>query len=146
MLRSIRIHSREHAMRTALIGHSFSAIEKLGLLTILVATLLVGYHEVRAMISSGHADVSDLLLLFMYVEVISMVEVYWSAGKLPVRMPLYIAMVALARHMLVEQHLPALDLLGTATAILLLAVSVVVVRYGHLKLPYRDAIDERHLS
>jgi protein PsiE len=133
-------------MRTALIGRSFSVIEKLGLLTILVATLLIGYHEVRSMIDSGHADVSDLLLLFMYVEVISMIEVYWSAGKLPVRMPLYIAMVALARHMLVEQHLPALDLLGTALAILLLALSVVVIRYGHLKLPYRDSIDERHLS
>jgi protein PsiE len=133
-------------MRTALIGRSFSAIERIGLLTILVATLFIGYREVRLMIASGHAGVTDLLLLFMYVEVISMVEVYWSAGKLPVRMPLYIAMVALARHMLIEQQLPALNLLGTALAILLLAVSVVVVRYGHLKLPYRDAIDERHLS
>ena len=133
-------------MRTAFIGRSFSVIERLGLLTILVATLLIGYHEVRLMIASGQANVGDLLLLFMYVEVISMVEVYWSAGKLPVRMPLYIAMVALARHMLIEQGLPALDLLGTALAILLLAISVVVVRYGHLKLPYRDAIDERHLS
>lgn len=98
------------------------------------------------MVLAGHAGVSDLLLLFMYLELVSMVEVYWTAGKLPVRMPLYIAMVALARHMLVDQQLPALDLLGTAVAILLLAVSVVVVRYGHLKLPYRDAIDSRHLS
>ncbi len=133
-------------MRSALIGRSFSAIEKLGLLTILVATLLIGYQEVRSMLESGHADVSDLLLLFMYVEVISMFEVYRSAGELPVRIPLYIAMIALARHMLVEQHPPALDLLGTSFAILLLAFSVVVVRYGHLKLPYRDAIDERRLS
>lgn len=133
-------------MRTALIGRAFSLIERVGLLTILIATLLIGYHEVRLMLAAGQANVSDLLLLFMYVEVISMVEVYWSAGKLPVRMPLYIAMVALARHMLIEQGLPALDLLGTALAILLLAVSVVVVRYGHLKLPYRDAIDERPLS
>lgn len=133
-------------MRTAFIGRTFSVIERAGLLTILIATLLIGYHEIRLMIDSGQANVSDLLLLFMYVEVISMVEVYWTAGKLPVRMPLYIAMVALARHMLIEQGLPALDLLGTSLAILLLSVSVVVVRYGHLKLPYRDAIDERHLS
>ena len=132
-------------MRTALIGRAFSAIERLGLLTILVATLFAGGGEVRQIVTAGHAGVSDLLLLFMYVELISMVEVYWSAGKLPVRMPLYIAMVALARHMLVDQQLPALDLLGTAVAILLLSCSVVVVRYGHLRLPYRDAIDERHL-
>jgi protein PsiE len=133
-------------MRTALIGRSFSAIERVGLLTILIATLFIGFREVHSMVESGHAGVSDLLLLFMYVEVISMVEIYWSAGKLPVRMPLYIAMVAIARHMLIDQQLPALDLLGSALAILLLSISVVVVRYGHLRLPYRDAIDERHLS
>jgi len=133
-------------MQMPLIGRSFSLIEKVGLLAILLATLFAGFSEVRHMVEAGHAGVSDLLLLFMYLELISMVEVYWSAGKLPVRMPLYIAMVALARHMLVDQQLPALDLLGTAVAILLLAVAVVVVRYGHLKLPYRDAIDSRHLS
>jgi len=133
-------------MQTPVIARSFSLIEKLGLLAILLATLFAGGGEVRHMIASGHAGVSDLLLLFMYLELISMVEIYWSAGKLPVRMPLYIAMVALARHMLVDQQLPALDLLGTSVAILLLAVAVVVVRYGHLKLPYRDAIDSRHLS
>ena len=133
-------------MQMPLIGRSFSLIEKVGLLAILLATLFAGFSEVRHMVEAGHAGVSDLLLLFMYLELISMVEVYWSAGKLPVRMPLYIAMVALARHMLVDQQLPALDLLGTAVAILLLAVAVVVVRYGHLKLPYRDAIDARHLS
>ncbi|MGN6229389.1 phosphate-starvation-inducible PsiE family protein [Dyella sp. KULCS107] len=133
-------------MQTPLIGRSFSFIEKVGLLAILLATLFAGFSEVRQMVLAGHAGVSDLLLLFMYLELVSMVEVYWTAGKLPVRMPLYIAMVALARHMLVDQQLPALDLLGTAVAILLLAVAVVVVRYGHLKLPYRDAIDSRHLS
>ena len=133
-------------MQTPLIGRSFSFIEKTGLLAILLATLFAGFSEVRQMVLAGHAGVSDLLLLFMYLELVSMVEVYWTAGKLPVRMPLYIAMVALARHMLVDQQLPALDLLGTAVAILLLAVAVVVVRYGHLKLPYRDAIDSRHLS
>ncbi len=133
-------------MQTPLIGRSFSLIEKVGLLAILLATLFAGFSEVRQMVGAGHAGVSDLLLLFMYLELVSMVEVYWTAGKLPVRMPLYIAMVALARHMLVDQQLPALDLLGTAVAILLLAVAVVVVRYGHLKLPYRDAIDSRHLS
>lgn len=133
-------------MQTPLIGRSFSLIEKIGLLAILAATLFAGFSEVKHMVEAGHAGVSDLLLLFMYLELVSMVEVYWTAGKLPVRMPLYIAMVALARHMLVDQQLPALDLLGTAVAILLLAVAVVVVRYGHLKLPYRDAIDSRHLD
>jgi len=133
-------------MATSLVRRSFSVIERIGLLVILIATLFAVFGEVRQMIGAGHAAVSDLLLLFMYIELISMVEVYWHAGKLPVRMPLYIAMVALARHMMVDQQLPALDLLGTAGAVLILALSVIVVRYGHLKLPYYDSIDGRHLS
>ena len=130
-----------HTLRRA-----FSIVERAGLLVILVATLVAGFGEIRHMVETRHAGVTDLLLLFMYLELISMVEVYWSAGKLPVRMPLYIAMVALARHMMVEQQLPELDLLGSAIAILVLALAVMVVRYGHLKLPYNDAIDGRHLS
>ncbi|WP_458068721.1 phosphate-starvation-inducible protein PsiE [Rhodanobacter sp. BL-MT-08] len=133
-------------MQSTLVRRSFSVIERIGLLVILVATLFAVIGEVRQMIAAGHSAVSDLLLLFMYIELISMVEVYWHAGKLPVRMPLYIAMVALARHMMVDQQLPALDLLGTAGAVLILALSVIVVRYGHLKLPYNDSIDGRHLS
>ena len=133
-------------MQSTLVRKSFSVIERIGLLVILVATVFAVIGEMRQMIAAGHAAVSDLLLLFMYIELISMVEVYWHAGKLPVRMPLYIAMVALARHMMVDQQQPALDLLGTAGAVLILALSVIVVRYGHLKLPYNDSIDGRHLS
>ena len=133
-------------MQTTLVRRSFSVIERIGLLDILIATLFAVVGEVRQQIAAGHAVVSDLLLLFMYIELISMVEVYWHAGKLPVRMPLYIAMVALARHMMVDQELPALDLLGTAGVVLILALSVIVVRYGHLKLSYNDSIDGRHLS
>lgn len=59
-------------MRTAPVGRVFSIIEKLGLLTILVATLGVGYGAVRQMPAAGHAGVSDLLL-FMCMELISMV-------------------------------------------------------------------------
>ena len=82
------------------------------MLIILTATLFAGFSLLPKMVQSDHVDVSDLLLLFMYLELVSMVEVYWSTGKLPVRMPLYIAMVALARHLMVEQQLPALGLLA----------------------------------
>ena len=43
---------------------------------------------------------ADLLLLFIYLEVLAMVTIYLDSGKLPVRMPLYIAIVALARYMI----------------------------------------------
>ena len=119
------------------------AIERCGLLVIVAATLLAGYSEVGAMVARRAANVTDLLLLFMYLEIVSMVEVYWHAGKLPVRMPLYIAMVALARHMMMEQSLPWPEVLASAIAIVLIAFAVLLVRWGHLKLPYNDGLDTR---
>ena len=117
-------------------------IERCGLLVIVAATLLAGYSEVGAMVARRAANVTDLLL-FMYLEIVSMVEVYWRAGKLPVRMPLYIAMVALARHMMMEQSLPWPEVLASAIAIVLIAFAVLLVRWGHLKLPYNDGLDTR---
>lgn len=66
-------------------------IEDLGLFAVLAATVVAGAMEVWGMISARQVNITDLLLLFIYLEVISMVEIYWQAGKLPVRMPLYIA-------------------------------------------------------
>ena len=68
-----------------------------------------------------------------------MVNVYWQSGKLPVRMPLYIAMVALARYLILEaSHLGSSEVLAVSGGIFILAVAVLVVRYGHLKMPYPD--------
>ncbi|MHB8405088.1 MAG: phosphate-starvation-inducible protein PsiE [Gammaproteobacteria bacterium] len=80
-----------------------------------------------------------LLLLFIFLEVITMVESYWRLGKLPVRIPLYIAMVALARYLILDtsdaHNIHALFITG---AILILAVAVFVIRFGHLKFPYQE--------
>lgn len=125
-------------MQTSLIGCSFSFIERTGLL----ATLFARFSEVRQMIVAGHAGVSDLLF-FVYLELVSMVEVHWTAGKPPVRMPLHIAMVALARHCWWTSTASVRPARYFAS---LLLAAAVVVRYDHLKLPCRDVIDSRHLS
>ncbi|MBL36782.1 MAG: phosphate-starvation-inducible E [Xanthomonadales bacterium] len=92
------------------------------------------------MIEARQVKLTDLLLLFIYLEVITMVNVYWQSGKLPVRMPLYIAMVALARYLILEAaHLGSAQVLAVSGGILILAIAVIVVRYGHLKMPYPDS-------
>lgn len=117
----------------------FSAIEYAGLLLVLAATVVAGVQEVRTMMSNGGVTVTDLLLLFIYLEIVTMSGVYWHTGRLPVRMPLYVAMVALARHMMLDStELSSLDILAEAGAILLLGAAVLVVRYGHTRYPYRD--------
>ncbi len=121
--------------------------EYAGLVVALAATLVASGQEIVAMWHKGRVDVTDLLLLFIYLEVISMIEAYWRAGKLPVRMPLYITMVSLARHLMLEnQSLGWQETLGYSLAIVLLAAAVLVVRYGHLRLPYPDNENPRGFS
>jgi protein PsiE len=114
-------------------------ISDLGLCVVLLATVVAGTMEVWKMIEARAVTLTDILLLFIYLEVITMVDVYWRSGKLPVRMPLYIAMVALARYIILEAaHINAWQVVGLTVAILVLALAVLVVRFGHLKLPYPE--------
>jgi protein PsiE len=116
-----------------------SALELLGLGVIAVATLIAGSQEVGKMIALHEVTLADLLLLFIYLEVLTMVGVYLESGALPVRMPLYIAMVALARHLILHmKHLTGWDIIGTSVAILVISFAVLVVRYGHLRFPYES--------
>lgn len=118
---------------------AIAVIEDLGLFLILIATAVAIGQEFWHMIEARKVELSDLLLLFIFLEVITMVEYYWRLGKLPVRIPLYIAMVALARFLILDtedaHNIHALYVTG---AILILALSVFVVRFGHLKFPYED--------
>ncbi|HEX9801890.1 MAG TPA: phosphate-starvation-inducible PsiE family protein [Gammaproteobacteria bacterium] len=114
-------------------------IEDIGLMLILLATLVAAGQEVAHMIATRTVGLSDLLLLFIYLEVIAMVHAYWQSGQLPVRMPLYIGVVALARYLILD--IKAMDewrMLAVAGAIVLLAVAVLLIRYGHVRFPYAE--------
>jgi protein PsiE len=122
-------------------------IERLGLLIVLGATVFAAAQEVMTMARNRTVGVTDLLLLFIYLEVVTMSAVYWRVGRLPVRMPLYIAMVALARHMTLDtQDFQPLAILAQSTAVLLLGAAVLVVRYGHTRYPYTDEGERETLS
>lgn len=120
-----------------------SVIEKTGLMIILIVTVLAAVNQLYDMWVERSISVSDILLLFMFLEFISMTETYWKMGQLPVRMPLYIAMIAIARHIMAEpDHINALNVAEYALAIVFLGVAVLVVRYGHIKLPYKNTRSE----
>ncbi len=112
-------------------------IEDAGLLVILLATVVAAVGEVAGMVTARGVHLADLLLLFIYLEVVAMVSAYWQSGQLPVRMPLYIGMVALARYLILDmKELNEWRMLAVAAAILLLGLAVLVVRYGHVRFPY----------
>jgi protein PsiE len=124
---------------------TLSAFEVLGLILITAATLVAGGQEVWQMIQAREVTLADLLLLFIYLEVLTMVGIYLESGALPVRMPLYIAMVALARHMIIGmKSMSEAELIASSAAILILALAVLVTRFGHMRFPYAQRGDSDH--
>ncbi len=114
-------------------------VENIGLIIIGLATVVAGYHEVALMVGNGKVTLADLLLMFLYLEVLTMVGLYYNSGKLPVRFPLYIAMVALARYLILDiKELDVWRMLAVSGSVLLIALAVLVIRYGHVRFPYAE--------
>ena len=114
-----------------------SLVEHVGLLVIAIATVIAMASEVVIMIRAMQVSLADLLLLFLYLEVLAMVGAYYRSGKLPVRFPLYISMVALARYLVLDfKGMDDWRMLAITGSILLLTLAVLVVRIGHVRYPY----------
>lgn len=120
------------------LGHKvITSIENIGLIIIAICTVIAIGIEIISMIKVQTVRLEDLLLLFIYLEVLAMVAIYLDSGKLPVRMPLYIAMVALARYMILDiKSMDNWRIFGVAGAILIISFAILIHRYGHTKLPY----------
>lgn len=114
-----------------------SLVEHIGLLVIAIATVIAMASEITAMAFARQVTLADLLLLFLYLEVLAMVGAYYRSGKLPVRFPLYIGMVALARYLVLDiKGMDDWRMLAVTGSILLLTLAVLVVRIGHVRYPY----------
>ncbi|OUR71446.1 phosphate-starvation-inducible E [Methylophaga sp. 41_12_T18] len=125
------------------LAHKFlNWTQDIGLLIIAIATVIAMGIEISALVVNQNVNLGDLLLLFIYLEVLSMVSIYLDSGKLPVRMPLYIAIVALARYMILDmKNMDSWRMLAVAGAALLIAATIMLIRYGHLKFPYPKSED-----
>lgn len=114
-------------------------IEFIGLTVITIATVIAGYLEVGHMINASTVTLADLLLMFLYLEILAMVAMYFESGKLPVRFPIYISIVALARYLVLDmKNLDMWAMVGVAASILLLTLAVLALRYGHVRFSYNE--------
>jgi protein PsiE len=112
-------------------------IEYVGLIIITIATLIAGTQEIMKMVAMGEVTLADLLMLFIYLEVIAMVSLYMESGRLPVRMPLYIAIVALARYLALDvKDIDTWKIFAVSGSILILAGAVLLIRFGKIRYPY----------
>lgn len=124
--------------------HALMWIERLGLALVTLATFFSLAHELSRMWQAGMVGLGDLLQLFLYLEVFSMINSYFGSGKLPMRYPIYIAMVALARYLLLDmKEMTETHMLAVSAAILILAISVLVMRFGHSRYPYEDIPEQK---
>ena len=113
--------------------------ENIGLVIIAIATVIAVGIEITSMVSARTVTLADLLLLFIYLEVLAMVTIYLDSGKLPVRMPLYIAIVALARYLILDmKNMDVWHMLAVSGSILIITIAILIHRYGHTTFPYND--------
>lgn len=125
-------------MKQDMIKKGLNLIENAGLLIILIATLVAITQEVWTIIQAREVRLSDLLLLFIYLEVVALVGIYYESHRLPVRYPIYIAIIALARYIILDsKDLVPWGLVAVSVTILVLAISVFLLRVGHARFPYK---------
>ena len=123
-------------------NNSFEILEKFVLSILLVCTLIVIGQEILMMVENKRVTLADILLLFIYVEVLGMIKEYWVAKVIRMSYPLFIAMTALARLIILQRKdIEPVTLIYESVAILIIAISIVVLRIRHLDYFKRDKKD-----
>jgi len=132
------LHQRMHKASEVVGSLLVDAFHYLALFAIGGAIVWSAVHAFMRMGAAGLASISDILLLFIYLELGAMVGIYFKTTRMPVRFLIYVAITALTRLLLEDiqmQHKPDQGILIIAGAILLLALANLVVRYGSARFP-----------
>jgi protein PsiE len=102
------------------------------LTVILVSTVIAVGIEIRAMIINQSVTLADLLLFFLYLEVLAMVRVFWDEQSISITLPLLIAITALSRFIILQgKEMDPSGLVYEAVAIVLIASAIVILRLRH---------------
>ena len=106
---------------------------QLVLLTIiLISTIIAVGIEIQLMFSNQSVTLADLLLMFLYLEVLAMVRVFWDQQSISITLPLLIAITALARFIILQgKEMDPSGLVYEAVAIVLIAAAIVILRLRH---------------
>ena len=110
-------------------------IQLVALVIILVSTVIAFGQEMYQMILVQRVTLAELLLLFLYLEVLAMVRVFWESQSIQITLPLFIAITALARFIILQgKSLNPEILLYEAGAIVLIALAIVILRFRNSSL------------
>ena len=109
-------------------------IQLVAVLFVLFSTIVAFFLEVKDMYIRKDIDLADLLLMFIYIEVIGLVRSYWETRSIRISYPLVIAITALARFIILQdKEGDPSNLIYISTAILIVAIATVVIRLRNSK-------------
>tara|TARA_X000000368_G_scaffold94388_1_gene72239 strand:+ start:383 stop:763 length:381 start_codon:yes stop_codon:yes gene_type:complete len=99
---------------------------------ILISTIIAVGIEIRTMFIDRSVGLADLLLMFLYLEVLAMVRVFWDQQSISITLPLLIAITALSRFIILQgKEMDPSGLVYEAVAIVLIASAIVILRLRH---------------
>ena len=105
-------------------------IQLLTLIIILISTVIAIGSELYQMFKIQTVTLADLLLLFLYLEVLAMIRVFWESQSIQITLPLFIAITALSRFIILQgKSINPEILVYEAGAILLIALAILVLRF-----------------
>ena len=115
---------------SAISSRVITIAENIILVVIGLATLYAAFTEVVRMLSTFQVNLSDLFLLFIYAEVLGMIGAFYTSHRIPVTLPIIIAMTALCRMIILQsKDLDPINILFEAGGILILALAALVISY-----------------
>ena len=109
-------------------------IQLTAVLFVLASTIIAFLLEVSEMYENRNIELADLLLMFIYIEVIGLVKSYWETRSVRITYPLVIAITALARFIILQdKESDPSNLIYISVAILIVAIATVVIRFRNSK-------------
>ena len=118
-------------------------IQLVAVIFILIATCLGFLIEVSNMYINRSVDLADLLLLFIYIEVIGMIRLFWESKSIRITYPLLITITALSRLIILQgKGVDPINLIYEASAILLIALAILLLRMRKSKILGLDRIKQ----
>ena len=109
-------------------------IQLVAVIIVLAATIIAFLLEIIKMYETQNVTLADLLLMFIYIEVIGLVRSYWESRAVRVIYPLIIAITALARYIILQdKDADPTNLIYIASAILIVSIATVVIRFRRSK-------------
>ena len=109
-------------------------IQLTAVLFVLVSTIIAFVLEVKEMYENRNIELADLLLMFIYIEVIGLVKSYWETRSVRITYPLVIAITALARFIILQdKESDPTNLIYISVAILIVALATVIIRFRNSK-------------